>query len=88
MMVIPMTLGKGVYPMEEYDSIIICGIPAILVLGVVMWFMRNLLDQEPRTIEDGGDPDHEFVQHSYWSGVVIVLIILVIGMFVLLMRPV
>lgn len=73
--------------MEEYDSIIICGIPVILVLGAVMWFMRNLLDQSPTTVDDIGDPDHKFKKHSYWSGVLIVLLILGIAGFVLWMKP-
>lgn len=71
--------------MEEYDSIIVCGIPVILVLGAVMWFMKNLLDQSPTTVDDIEDP--EFKKHSYWGSVLTVIVMLAIGMFVLLMKP-
>ncbi len=75
--------------MKDFDSIIICGLPVMLVLGGVFWVMRSLLDPGPGPVDldDLAEGGHQFKRHSYWSSVLLVVVFFIIGMIVLLLKP-
>lgn len=78
----------GKVSFEDFDSIIICGLPVLLVFGVIFWVMRNWLDQSPTTLDDLEDPEnHEWKYHSLPSSIFWVVVFFVVGVAILLLKP-
>lgn len=73
---------------EDFDSIIICGVPVMLVFAAIFWVMRNWLNQSPTTLEDLEEPKgHKWKYHSFRSSCFWIVVFFVFGVIILLLKP-